>query len=278
MAWQIIDPAQANIFSWYAVSGEQLLAAFQANSGGSPDVDSNDWLISPRLCGKAQTISFMANAATSQRVPEVFDVYYSTTSDDVDDFILLEQGLEVDVTNEWTEFKFKLPKGALYFAIVHRSNGKFALLLDDIVYAPEGATTNKIVLKGFNVYRDGERVNNELIAPDVTTYHDANVEPDRVYSYCVTAMWDAGESDTSNIVTLNSSDALDTIVEAVRPTIVAVEGAVRVSTPFAMPVAVYTAAGATMASRVVDGTATISLTPGIYIVRAGSVAAKVAVR
>lgn len=278
MAWQIIDPAQANIFSWYAVSGEQLLAAFQANSGGSPDVDSNDWLISPRLCGKAQTISFMANAATSQRVPETFDVYYSTTSDDVDDFILLEQGLEVNVTNNWTEFRFKLPKGALYFAIVHRSNGKFALLLDDIVYAPEGATTNKIVLKGFNVYRDGERVNNELIAPDVTTYHDANVEPDRVYSYCVTAMWDAGESDTSNIVTLNSSDALDTIVEAVRPTIVAVEGAVRVSTPFAMPVAVYTAAGATMASRVVDGTATISLTPGIYIVRAGSVAAKVAVR
>lgn len=278
MAWQVIDPAQAYIFSWYAVSGEQLLAAFQANAGGSPDTDSNDWLISPRLCGKAQTISFMANAATYQRVPETFDVYYSTSSDDVDDFVLLEQGLEVNVTNDWTEFKFKLPKGALYFAIVHRSNGKFALLLDDIVYAPEGATTNKIVLKGFNVYRDGQRVNNELIAPDVTTYHDTSVEPDREYSYCVTAMWDAGESDISNIVTLNSSDALDAIVEAARPTIVAVEGAVRVSTPFAMPVAVYTASGATMASRVVDGTAVISLTPGIYIVRAGSVAAKVAVR
>lgn len=278
MAWQVIDPAQANIFSWYAVSGEQLLAAFQANAGGSPDTDSSDWLISPRLCGKAQTISFMANAATSQRVPEIFDVYYSTTSDDVDDFILLEQGLEVNASGSWTEFRFKLPKGALYFAIVHRSNGKFALLLDDIVYAPEGATTNKIVLKGFNIYRDGQRVNNELIAPDVTTFHDADVEPDRVYSYCVTAMWDAGESDISNVVTLNSSDALDTIVEAVRPTIVAVEGAVRVSTPFAMPVAVYTASGATMASRVVDGTAVISLTPGIYIVRAGSVAAKVAVR
>lgn len=278
MAWQVIDPAQANIFSWYAVSGEQLLAAFQANAGGSPETDSDDWLISPQLCGKAQTISFMANAATSQRVPEIFDVYYSTTSDNVDDFVLLEEGVEVNATSDWTEFKFKLPKGALYFAIVHRSNGKFALLLDDIVYAPEGATTNKIVLKGFNVYRDGERVNNELIAPDVTTYHDANVEPDREYSYCVTAMWDAGESDISNIVTLNSSDALDAIVEAARPTIVAIDGAVRVSTPFAMPVAVYTASGATMASRVVDGTAVISLTPGIYIVRAGSVAAKVAVR
>lgn len=278
MAWQVIHPAQANIFSWYAVSGEQLLAAFQANAGGSPETDSDDWLISPQLCGKAQTISFMANAATSQRVPEIFDVYYSTTSDNVDDFVLLEEGVEVNATSDWTEFKFKLPKGALYFAIVHRSNGKFALLLDDIVYAPEGATTNKIVLKGFNVYRDGERVNNELIAPDVTTYHDANVEPDREYSYCVTAMWDAGESDISNIVTLNSSDALDAIVEAARPTIVAIDGAVRVSTPFAMPVAVYTASGATMASRVVDGTAVISLTPGIYIVRAGSVAAKVAVR
>lgn len=278
MAWQVIDPAKANIFSWFAVSGEQLLAAFQANAGGSPETDSDDWLISPKLCGKAQTISFMANAATSQRVPEIFDVYYSTASDDVDDFVLLEEGVEVNATSDWTEFKFKLPKGALYFAIVHRSNGKFALLLDDIVYAPEGATTNKIVLKGFNIYRDGQRVNSELIAPDVTTYHDANVEPDREYSYCVTAMWDAGESDISNIVTLNSSDALDAIVEAGRPTIVAIDGAVRVSTPFAMPVAVYTASGATMASRVVDGTAVISLTPGIYIVRAGSVAAKVAVR
>ena len=60
--------------------------------------------------------------------------------------------------------------------------------------------------------------------------------------------------------------------------VVAEEGAVRISADSAVEATVYTAAGALVAAKTVNGEATISLAPGFYVVRAGQSVAKVIVK
>ncbi len=53
-------------------------------------------------------------------------------------------------------------------------------------------------VSGYNVYRDGEQINEETVKE--TEYTDTDVSNSITYSYYVTALYDEGESERSNIV------------------------------------------------------------------------------
>ena len=86
---------------------------FRADDGA---VD--DWAISPKLSGKAQTISFYAKSY-SNLYRENVEVLYSTTGTDTDDFKSVD--VFQSIPQEWTEYRFDVPEGAKYFAPKRRS-------------------------------------------------------------------------------------------------------------------------------------------------------------
>jgi formylglycine-generating enzyme required for sulfatase activity len=56
---------------------------------------------------------------------------------------------------------------------------------------------NRQELLGYNVYRDGDQINIQLV--DHTCYEDTTVVNGVTYNYYVTALYDTGESESSNI-------------------------------------------------------------------------------
>lgn len=118
-----------------AHGGDQFLAIF--NSIPSTIVNgstTNDWIISPALTN-ATSISFWARELTDQYGSEVMRIMYSTSSNDVNDFQLIQQ--ESVSTTEWTEYTYNIPSGAKYVAINCTSNDVFALFIDDITISAQ---------------------------------------------------------------------------------------------------------------------------------------------
>ena len=222
-AWQVFNPRKAGFDSWYwaedtctyyCQSGEQMLMAAAgaipaSNTSGYEMVQGNEWLISPRLNGKAQTISFYAKTWTSQvrdpygeymHYPEQFNVLYSTTDTNPESFTSLTP--EPVQAPQWFSegaFTYQLPEGALYFAIQRVSDGEdgFFLYLDDITYTPAPEK-----LLGYNLYCNGQKVNSELLT--VTDYTITN-HPDEDAIYGISAVYERGESALSNTYFFHST-------------------------------------------------------------------------
>lgn len=279
MAWQVIDPTQANIINnaWYPRSGEQMLVSFQACADGGRDVMSDDWLISPELYGGPQRISFMACSAMNAYSPEIVDILYSTDGTDRDDFKPVAENVEISYNaTDWNEMTFDLPEGARHFAIVHKSRGQLALLIDDIRYIPAGARRQALSLIGYNVYRDGVRITSEPVTEP--TYVDPDVVKGQKYAYQVSALWDKGESPLSETYTAEAGSGLST-VNGDNIGIRALSGTIRVTGAEGHEIDVYTAAGIRVISATAQATVTdIHVAPGTYIVTAGGKAAKLIVR
>lgn len=279
MAWQVIDPATAGMLgnAWYARTGKQMLVSFQACKDGVGDQVSDDWLISPELFGRAQTISFYAQAAVKAYSPETFDILYSTTGTDIDDFTPIATGVEVEYTNgEWSEFAFDLPEGARHFAIVHTSQNRVALIVEDITYIPAGSTQEKIELQGFNVYRNGKRLNQEPIGDN--EYVDRDGVKGTDYTYYVTALWDKGESGLSNPVNVLYGSALTTI-EGRTLIVKALDMAIGIDGVGGETVTVHNLAGQLVATSTAQGHTVVKVpAPGIYLVKAGGSVVKIAVK
>lgn len=281
MAWQVMDPYAANIIAgaWYARSGEQMLVSFQACQDNKREVASNDWLISPELNGAEQTISFYARAGQgSSYAPELVDIYVSSTGTEIEDFTALATDVEVPYASDWIEYYYTVPEGTKYFAIVHKSFNKLALLVDDITYIPAGSRPMDITLVGYHVYRDGKRITTDPV--NATTYVDSDVEAGKDYTYHVTAVWDNGESALSNAATVTASSSIAGVAASGEVVAVSVEGRViRIKGAEGLPVAVYTAAGQAIA--ITTGTPLTEIgvaAGGVYIVRAGQTVCKIIVR
>lgn len=161
--------------------------------------ENDDWLITPRLDGRAQTVTFYAKSASYDS--EWINVYYSNSDNHHDSFTKLNEGDQLYVNDGWTKFSFDVPEGARYFAVrcVRRS---VMLMLDNFTYAPYDGSQEAATLVGYNVYRDDVKLNEtpiksaEFVDTDVDSY-------DAVYT--VTAVYDRGESDYSNEATLTAS-------------------------------------------------------------------------
>ena len=184
-------------------------------------------------------LSFWAKSYTDDYGLERFRVGVSTTGMDPADFTIISEGDYVEApVEDWTEFTYDLSAyngQQIYVGIQCVSIDAFILMIDDvyigadksaIVYNPAqpviGKATKQMnyfaqatpqpavapvssglrddpVLQGYNVYRDDDQINAELV--ELTTYTD--IEPSiGTHNYYVTAVYDMGESVHSDTVTI----------------------------------------------------------------------------
>ena len=183
-------------------SGEQYMAA--------PSVDypyvNDDWLITPRLDGRAQTIKFWAKAATFDS--EWINVYTSTTDNHHDSFVKLNDEERIYVGDGWREYTFDVPEGTTYFAVrcIRRS---VMLMVDDFTFAPAATSEAPRTLTGYNVYCDGEFI--AFVAAPETSYTGEMAGNDA--TYYVTAVYEQGESLPSNEVSVQTT-AIEEVMSA----------------------------------------------------------------
>ncbi|MDE6027084.1 MAG: choice-of-anchor J domain-containing protein, partial [Muribaculaceae bacterium] len=163
------------------------------------DEQVDDWAISPALYGKSQKISFYAKSYSAQ-YSDYVEVYYSTGSLDPKDFIKVLD--KKKLSNRWRNFTAEIPDGAKYFALRSCAEGGFMMMVDDVTYIPEGAKFEGSIL-GFDVYRDGVKINDKLI--EDFSFVDTNVEKNHKYSYNVVAVYDTGLSAGSNTASVEIS-------------------------------------------------------------------------
>jgi hypothetical protein len=184
-------------------SGDQYFAGFftavpSDNEEGYEEVTCDDWMISPRLSGQAQTVSFWAKGyqgsvatgyETEASFIETLQILASKGEDtDLADFEVVTETFEVNA-EEWTKYTVDLPEGTNFFAI-HRNTeagNAFVLLIDDINFEVEAQT-----VQGYNIYKNGALVANQKS----TSYTDADGAGTDIYT--VTAVYADGESGQSN--------------------------------------------------------------------------------
>lgn len=248
-------------------------STFRARSGGkflasmfaADDSQVDDWAISPELDGAAQILTFYAHSYSPLYLEKI-EVWYSTSNSvNPDDFVRLDSfgtvtvpGGYVDDLPLWTEMRCLLPKGALRFAVRSMSAGAFMLMLDDFSFAKAGGTST-LEHTGYNLYRNGVKLNQAPITE--ASYVDADA-PVGIHSYHVTALYNRGESETSNEVKLELSSLESVFGTSV--TVKATQGSIHVSGAGEEMVAVATVDGKLL--RSCQGDFTLPVAPGVYLV------------
>lgn len=271
MAFQVFNSYLAGIpfASWDPHSGQQMLVAFKSSTpeGSDKTINNDDWLISPELNGEAQTISFYAKTGmNAPYVPEKFQVLYSATTPTVEAFTQVGETYAIDNVRDWKEIKAELPEGAKYFAIRCVSEDKFALLIDDITYIPAGAVAEELSLQGYNIYRNGQRMNDEPVPESVWT--DNSTAEGETYIYRVTALYDKGESLYSNELTLTNT-AITDATAADEVTIRTSAGYITIEGAQGLQVAVYSMDGRCLLNESGRAAMRIAARAGYYVVKTG---------
>lgn len=252
--------------SLQATSGNFALAAIAPKSGAA-----DDWAISPELSGEKQTITFNALSLTDSN-PEKIRVLYSTGSSDPADF--KEAAVFEKVSENWQLCKAELPEGAKRFAINSCAPDGALLLIDDIKYSTHFEATT-LTLAGFNVYRNGEKINTEPV--EDFEYLDTDEMPAGGVRYVVTALYDGeGESKASNEVEITVSSVEDLASDGIM--IGTEAGAVVVAGAEGERILLFDASGKLVLSA--DGSAymRIPVEKGVYIARVGNTVRKLYVR
>jgi len=248
----------------------------------NPKKIPNDWFISPELCGNKQDMTFWVIVPEwrNQEDPTDFKVLVSETGREVEDFTTVVANYEKFVATTWTQLKVTLPEGAKYVAFNYNTSRYCeGLQIDDIDVALKGAERNPYNVSGYNIYRDGEKINSELLTE--LAYTDSN-PGDKKHRYVVETIYDCGSGAPSNeamvdLTPKEPEDGLDN-VEAGNVTISGGKGEIIVTGAEGIAVDVYTLDGRAAAAAVACGETRIRVRSGIYVVRAGIRTAKVAVR
>lgn len=253
-----------------AHSGKKYLFSLFRSDNGTVD----DWAISPQLTGEAQTISFWAKSYDGQ-YPESIQVCYSTGGKNVSDFVAIEESTVLGVPGEWTQYTVDLPAGAKYFAIHSYATDSYMLMIDDVTYTPADLAAT-LQIAGYNVYRDGVKINNELVYE--CEYADSNVEAGKQYSYIVTVVYtDKGESKPSSEVVVMTPSGVESLVNG-GIGIKAVDNKIVISNAEGQAIVVAAANGSVVYSGIGGSKTEITLPGGIYVVKAGSKVVKVIVK
>ena len=163
----------------------------------------NDWLISPDLSSFAFTdnitLSFWARSISSSYGTETVKIAYSLTDKDLSSFTFLNNGLTTEIPASSTAhpgmyyFSFSIPKEARYVAINCVTDGGQALFIDDVAIATNRVMPNKAApnyLTGFNVYRDGVKVNTALITEHAYT---DEVDVYGMHEYRIESVFETGD-------------------------------------------------------------------------------------
>ncbi len=272
MAFMIFDAEKAGSipsFMTYleAHSGRQCMACV-----ASMTESNDDWLISPRLSGRAQTISFYAKSAIVSYGRESIEVLYSTTEPTVDSFTLLDDGMQ-DPPALWNKYTYDLPEGTKYFAIRCVSQDKLLLLVDDVTFEAANMHAD-IKLTGYNAYRDGVALNEAALT---STNHSHGGHDGNQHTYHVTAVYENGESAPSESVTIGTTDIDDIIGDTDKLSAYGSHNLITVHNPAGETVSVYDTAGRLITTSSAY-TITAEATAGIYIVKATDSVIKVIVK
>lgn len=263
-----------NTFS--ARSGNKYLAALFRYDDGQTD----DWAISPVLDGSAQTVSFWARSY-SQQFREKIEMLYSNGSLDPDDFILVKtiESVPGDIVEndgnpqpKWIEYTFDVPAGAKYFAIRSCATGSFMLQLDDFTFKP-GVSDLDLVIKGYDIYRDGELITDSPVG--TTTYLDKEVTVGD-HDYVNVTVYETGISAPSNVVSVTRSDVENIVSDNIR--ITTGKNMIVIAGAEGLNITVSDTSGRTIYADKADSTVNIPADTGVYAVTAGSTSVKVIVR
>lgn len=280
MAYQVFTPSATDIDDeemamWAPHSGANMVIAPQAVAQGDVTA-SNDWLVFPALSGNAQTIKFFARSV-KDTYSEFVQGFYSTTANpaDADDFLPCPDGGNVSykVPAQWTELSYSVPKNAKRFALRHVSGDGYVLMVDDVTYERAIPTATSLGFMGYNIYCNGEKVNDTPVSARTFTHY-----PDVVgnYNYTVTAVYPTGESSkcpeaSVTIATLgvDAANSGASVYVAVSGLEVTVNAPATLATPAGVVVdATTAAAGATLRAAA----------PGVYLLTVCNATNKVVLR
>lgn len=184
-------------------SGDQYLSAFYGydietldmETGDLDYAEQNDWLISPELSGREQTLSFWYQAPSpGGLMAEYIYIQASETDNDPASFHSLTDDIIELKTSEWEddwqEFTITLPAGTKYFAI-NRNDGAddgMWLMLDDITYEKR-----TLVPVSYNIYLD-QQLAASVDANTTQWLYDGSLEGNHEFS--LTAVYaDGTESE-----------------------------------------------------------------------------------
>ena len=251
---------------WAAHSGEQCMISFIADTG-----NTDDWLISPQLSGKAQTIKMFVKGVSGYTDNYEILISSETSATNRASFTALS-GVGGAAPTEWTEIEFTVPEGTNFFAVRHTSTTAdgFALLVDDATF--EAKLEAIPVLSGYNVYCDDILINSDLVA--TTSYVDDLVT--EVQTYNVTAVYTVGESKPSN--TASTADGGVNGIDGNGIAIYGSRGTINIAGAQGNAVTVYTTDGKMFYSGTADSKTCIYAPAGIYLVKVGKIAKKVIVK
>ncbi|GAB6975643.1 hypothetical protein JCM15124A_05500 [Prevotella falsenii] len=185
--------------------GNQYAAAVYGYDSNRKLVAQNNWLISPRLSGRKQEVTFyVMNIATrtgDTSYTEDFDILYSTEGTDTATFVKIKSE-KADGTNaynedaNWKRITVEVPEGAKYFAIHHNTpKGKAYIFgVDDVSYE-QVATGADDDITEYVIYRDGKKI--DSVKGDKQTYTNTRVTGDHVYNVTVVYTSKDGEINES---------------------------------------------------------------------------------
>jgi len=275
-AWQVWDPVEAGFkLETFDVlvpkSGSKYLTCWAASDGYSQTLPQDDWLISSDVLGGSD-LSFWYRVPNDNSDAQVFEILYSVTDQDVENFIVLDRDSVIGTT-DWVQFLYTLPEDAKYFAIRNCSYGSYNVaFLDDIQYTPLYSSTTPLTLVGYKIYRDGEVVG-EVESSDTRYEETTEGGP---FTYNVTAVYENGESRYSNDYVSNLSSTGITQTTG-RASISTGDGTIRVNHADGM-VSVYTLNGQRIFAGSTKASLTIRVAPGVYAVKVGGMVQKVTVK
>lgn len=183
--------------------GEKYAATpFKYNPTTYEFAAGDNWLISPSLSGREQTISFYAlNFASSGTVStETFDLLSSSTTTDTIAFTKIGETLKADgaVDNSdgpnWKRFEVTLPEGAKYFAIHQNTcaDSTFIFAIDDVTYETSYVNRDGDIV-GYNVYCDGELIGS--VDASTTTFTATGGNDPTGHVYNVTVVYEDAEGN-----------------------------------------------------------------------------------
>ncbi len=275
-SWFVMDGDYEKLnFTYRAHSGRQHIATmycYGIDNGIGYETANDDWLISPEVAPGSTDVSFFARGYSNMS-PDALEVLITTESGPDPTYLRYRSLGKIDpMPTDWAEYFVELPAGTKRFAIRSVGNFGFMLFVDDITFTPADCSSLLEVV-GYNIYRDGERVNAEPVA--TPEYRDETAA-DGNHEYAVTVVYSRGESRLSNRVSLTS--ALET-PEVAAASVRADAGAILVDGAGGKRVSVCAADG-----RVVFDTADaanavrVSVAPGIYLVTVDGDTVKLIVR
>lgn len=232
----------------------------------------DDWAVSPLLNGKAQTVSFWAKSYSSE-YPEKIEVYYSEAENPgINDFTIID-GVGGFVPAAWVKYSANLPDGARHFAIRSCSPSAYMLMIDDVSYM---AGKSDIELYGYNVYRNGRKLNSTSLV-EKEEFTDNDVENGTSYSYVVTAVYNKGESENSDTVTITFEGSGIDEISGTGLHISVADGNIVVMNAEGADLSVSSVSGTVVFSGRGAQKNVIGVAPGVYIVKAGQTVRKVIV-